>query len=204
MKTALCILPFLLFGLIACKHQGIDAEHQKKAEQIIQRIASGKPLPDRIIKPDNLFLKTQPEHEYFFTYFTKRIVNGKEVDSVLMTVQMNDTLNFLDFYEAYFRIHHTMPSYHYCIDNGKLTLADISYPLPDSLQKDPIFPKNGEPMALLTMNMDSTFMIQPQDSLWIHDPVELKKHRERDRRSVAFFEPKLLKAIDELYDILFK
>src|SRR2546425_681226 len=133
MKTILLLLPFLLFGLFACKHEGIDAEHQKKAIEIIQRVVSGQPLPAGIKGDNTENRKVWGPHILDLFYWTKRTVNNVQVDSVFMTVHVNDTLDDLEFQEDYFKNNVRVSGYHYNIQKGELSYAYSFQQFNDSL-----------------------------------------------------------------------
>jgi hypothetical protein len=204
MKTALCVLPLIVFAITVSKAQQIDAEHQKKAEWIIQRMALGKPLPAGINDGTKSAQKTWGKHHYSFSYRTIRMMNGQQADSVFMDVFIQDTLKDLEFDEHYIERTGGITDYHYNIQKGDLTYAYSATPLPDSLQQEPIYNKDGTVSYPFNTKVDSTLMIDKKDSLWTYDAVELEKHKERDRKGVTFYRPMLLKSIDELYDLLNK
>jgi hypothetical protein len=204
MKPTLLLLPFLLCAVQFCKGQQVDDVHQKKAAEIIQRVASGEPLPKGIKDWSKGAQKAWGKHRYELSYRTVRLSNSQEADSVDIGVSINDTLMNLEFHEIYFRRNVGVSQYHYNVVNGEITYAYNSTELPDSLKKQVTHYKDGSVGYPMNAKVDSTLMINKRDSLWTYDNAELEKHKERDRRSFAFYEPKLLKSIDELYDLLFK
>jgi hypothetical protein len=183
MKSVFLLLPFLLCAVQFCKGQQIDAEHQKKAAEIIQRLSSNEPLPAQIHSPvisqmsPHLYSYRHPSHHHSYSYLTQRMDSNIKIDSVQMNIMANDSINDLIFEERYFK-HGILKGYNYNIKNGELTRA-----------------YNGD--------NDHTLWIEKEDTLWIYG-MESEKHKEPDWRSFAFYQPKLLKSIDELYDMLFK
>jgi hypothetical protein len=211
MKSVFLLLPFLLCAVQFCKGQQIDDEHQKKAEKIIERVASGKELPAGIISKGGQAEKDLSSHFYGFGYWAKRSVNKMGIDSVLIHVALNDSLHDIEFHENYHSVSDTITMYHYNIENGEITYAFCFKPysrteieslaqIADSLYRI----DNNVSHFPWPEKIDSTSMINKKDFLWRFGKAEFEKHRERYRVLAAFYEPKLLKSIDELHDILFK
>jgi hypothetical protein len=187
-----------------CQGQQIDAEHQKKAEKIIEGVVSGKKLPKKMFGdlPTQDFSNDPGMHRLF--YWGKRTVDGLLTSKVSMIAYINDSEKNLDFDENYQQISDTLMNYHYNIQKGELTWAYNYIHLPDSLQKTPIYMADGSVVYPDDSKHDTTLMIDKNNWYGFTDKELLEKHRERDRKSFAFYEPKLLASIDELYDLLFK
>jgi hypothetical protein len=203
-KVVWCILALVLFRQTVSEAQQIDAEHQKKAEWIIKRMSSEVPLPSLLPKGDTVIYQGASTHDHFLQYYTKREVNGKQVDTVEMRVNADDSLNTLFFEENYGRISKTMTGYSYALENGELTFAFLQIPTPIKDKPNCIeFDTNLERHHPDAKN-DTTPTIDKDYEKELKDPAALTKSKERHRMSVSFYQPKLLKSIDELYDLLNK
>ena len=204
MKALAWLLPFFLFTLNVCKAQQVDSVHQKKAMQIIERMIGEKPLLTFLPKGDSVSMSELPPHVHDIFYFVVREVNGNPADTVEMQAEIDDSLLTIDFHEGGFHLRNGKTGYNYNIDKGEITFAYLH--IPKEL-------KDGSGYIDYDTNLkrfhpelknDSTPTIDKEYTLAIKNKADLKRQRELDRKAFAFYEPKLLKSIDELYDLLFK
>jgi hypothetical protein len=204
MKSTLLLLPFLLCAVQFCKGQQIDSVHQKKAEKIIQRVASGKPLPKSLNGDNGQAQDAWGGHHHGMFYRTTRMMRGQMPDSVFMDVFIEDSLMDLEFDEAYLGISEGVNGYHYNIQKGEMTWAYVSMPIPDSLRNKSRDERDSVVVFYDNAIHDESLTIDKYNGWKSNDKVQIDKRKDEDHKRQAFYMPKLLASIDELYDLLFK
>ena len=204
MKTP-ALLFFLIFILIKSNGQVIDSLHQEKAEQIIERVASEKPLPPVFNQNITWQYETPQPHLHALFYYVERIVNGQMMDSVHMHAEVDDSLRTIKFTENFDYISsHTLTNYSYNIEKGEITFAYLLIPQIQPDRPGCFFYDTNLKRFHSELKNDTTPTIDKDYTLELKDKADREKNIGLDKKAFAFFEPKLLKAIDELYDLLFK
>jgi hypothetical protein len=202
MKTSLLLLLILLVNITMARAQQIDAEHQKKAEWIIQEATSRGPLISLLTNGDSVVSSLRSPHEHDVFYNTKRQVNGKMIDTVEMSVFINDSSHTIDFRESYNRISKAMIGYNYRVEKGELIFAFLEIPSPIPDRPNCVSYDTNLKEYHTDLKNDTTPTIDIDYTKSITDPKQLEWQRKQDLKAVEFYEPKLLMAIDELYDRL--
>ena len=194
----LTLLFSVLFILLKSNAQVIDSLHQKKVEEIIERVASGKPLPSAFNQNVTWQYETPQPNLHSLFYYVKRLVNGQMMDSVMMEAEADDSLHSIKFTEGGPGSSHTLTGYSYNIEKGELNFAYLLIPKTENFHDTNLKRFHSE------LQNDTTPTIDKDYTLELKDKADRDKNIELDRKAFAFYEPKLLKAIDELYYLLFK
>ena len=189
---------FFLFMLTQSNAQVIDSLHRKKAEQIIERVASGLPLPYGFNSNVTFQYDTPHPELHSLFYYVERLVNGQMMDSVMMDAEVDDSLHSIKFTEDGPGSSHALMGYSYNIEKGELNFAYLLIPKTENFHDTNLKRFHSE------LKNDTTPTIDKDYTLELKDKGDREKNIERDKRAFTFYEPKLLMAIDELYDLLFK
>jgi len=200
----LTLLFSVLFILLKSNAQVIDSLHQKKVDEIIERVASGLPLPYGFNSNVTFQYDTPHPELHSLFYYVERLVNGQMEDSVMMNSEVDDSLRSIKFTEDYSVISHTLTNYSYNIEKGELTFAYLLVPKPQSGKPGCFFYDTNLKYFHSELKNDTTPTIDKDYTFELKDKADREKNIELDRKAFAFYEPKLLKAIDELYNLLFK
>jgi hypothetical protein len=112
----------------------------------------------------------------------------------------DDSLMDLEFNEDWWSKGAVVKGFHYNIQHGEMNWA---YNYGPSLENFEVSLKTHVNLADADEDNNS-LIIDKKDTLWHYSEPELIANRERDKRASLFYEPMLLKSVDELYDMLFK
>lgn len=175
----------------------VDSIHAERTKKIIQWMASNLPFSRGITRDVGRIDPTGTNYFYYFYYLSKRIVNGVVFDTVAIEYHIKKSINRLGFDEVYSIRNDTMANYYYNIEDGKMTCAYVYKGKPKYNSEEGILNPGIN-------KYDSTLMVDMLPFKGMNGNVDFKKREETNRKSIPFFMPKLLKSIDELYDILFK